>query len=90
MTVFRRTLTWMSSWPYHAAQGGMVVLSGSAFRALQQQLRSGAAGVVAECAMLLHLGQHVIKPPQLGENPRDTLWGCRRAVWLKGCSTHAG
>ncbi|KAG2423038.1 hypothetical protein HXX76_015554 [Chlamydomonas incerta] len=56
-----------------SAMGGMVVLSGSAFRALQQQLRSGAAGVVAQCAMLLHLGEHVIKPPQLERDSESVI-----------------
>ncbi|KAG2434341.1 hypothetical protein HYH02_012359 [Chlamydomonas schloesseri] len=56
-----------------SAMGGMVVLSGSTFRALQQQLRSGTAGVVAECAMLLHLGEHVIKPPQLERDSESVI-----------------
>lgn len=43
-------------------QGGVVVLSGAAFRAYQQQLRLSARDLEV---MLLHLGEHVIKPPSL-------------------------
>ncbi|KAG2434337.1 hypothetical protein HYH02_012357 [Chlamydomonas schloesseri] len=49
------------------AMGGMVVLSGSAFRALQL-LAGGRGKSRAPEAMLLHLGEHVIKPPQAAED----------------------
>ncbi|KAG2423040.1 hypothetical protein HXX76_015556 [Chlamydomonas incerta] len=53
-----------------AAMGGMVVLSGSAFRALQLQLLSRKSR--APEAMLLHLGEHVIKPPAQGPEERPS------------------
>ncbi|KAG2494401.1 hypothetical protein HYH03_007453 [Edaphochlamys debaryana] len=43
------------------AMGGVVVLSGAAFRAYQQQLRLKVAA--GRDVLLLHIGEHQIKPP---------------------------
>ncbi|PNW81448.1 hypothetical protein CHLRE_07g356550v5 [Chlamydomonas reinhardtii] len=56
-----------------AAMGGMVVLSGSAFRALQLLSRKSRAPE----AMLLHLGEHVIKPPAQGLEDRPSRSGAQ-------------
>lgn len=63
----------------------MVVLSGSAFRALHQHLRPRSPPAALE-ALLLHLGDHVLAPPPPRYNAQAAhAWG---AAAGERCGAH--